>query len=293
MSVKRIILAFLLSALLTVVFTFLLYNAVQMERAVIYFVSFCSFFTVTVIIKQKIRPKWVLALIVLLPTIIIDASVFITFPGLIPLRFPFATSFPILGVLGGFLYLNKPKFYSLPLVLAVVAFSFASWKYIIPQLEYYGWDHNSYTLSNPDFSKGDRFLNENGDTITLSNTPKTGCILYENYYVGCSACEAKYAALKNLRDSLANSVLEIKMICSTVTKFETFVAHAKKHQYPGIRFLFDFGVAMQPDGKSIELFPLELLTYKGKTIATYEGFGYSYGKTYTDDHIKLINSLQK
>jgi len=277
----------------TLLFTFLIYNIGISNQALIFIATYLFYCCITILIGRKHALNYIYCIIILLPTILIDASVFITYPARVPLRFPFATIFPVLGYITGLLYLRPSKIYLAAIIAMVGILGYFSWVYWVPDMLYTAWTEKSFKLASPKLLRGNYFVTVNGDSVNIKDTIHTDCILYENYFVGCPACEKKYPSLKALNDTFIGKPFSTVMICGAITSFEKFKAHAEKNKYNGITFLYDKNSNVFPNGERVSPFPLEILSNKDSIISSVEGYSLEFQERYLRERIALINKLTK
>ena len=135
---KRNIRPIIISMVATILFTFTLYNIIQHDIPIFKYIESCLFYLLLTLFLHRFTVKNTdLFFIVFLPVLIIDLTVFIEGNSLIPLRFPFATLFPVFGILAGIVILNKKVFISLFAVVIIIAFSLLSHFFFIPSILLY------------------------------------------------------------------------------------------------------------------------------------------------------------
>src|SRR5215213_8992108 len=117
------------------IFTAIVYN-IKFPAFIYRYVTIALFYFIcTIFFKKPDHGNQLLnCMLIALPSVIIDGSVLLTAPNLVPLRFPFSSIFPLLGCLGGYFVIKRKYKLAGVLVLMFVLFSVVSFIYIIPRI---------------------------------------------------------------------------------------------------------------------------------------------------------------
>src|SRR5438270_7044174 len=107
---KKSVVAIIASLLATIIFTFCLYNVFPPKVLILrYILSLIFYVVLTIVLYPFVKNKGLLFVIAFLPVFIIDGMTIFTGPSLMPLRFPFATIFPVAGILFGITILYRKR----------------------------------------------------------------------------------------------------------------------------------------------------------------------------------------
>ena len=236
------------------------------------------------------RVKWPIVAIfaaTITAPILIDSSVLITTPNLIPLRFPFATIFPILGASLAVLYLKARSLYFKTAVLTVAVFMGICY-FIIPKLAYYGMKKSTHSVSNTLFNAN--FYTVTNQPILLKDTSTAKCAIIECFFSGCSACEIKKHILLKIREQYNSKDLDIVFICAgSITKYSDFLTYNNENKEVGITFLYDRDSVLEKEYK-INRYPFEMFSINKMPPETLEGFNNEIKDNYYNQKIISINN---
>lgn len=225
-------------------------------------------------------------LILFIPVFLVDSTTLLFGRDLIPLRFPYATIYPLLGIFCG-LYFRRNKIAFSIFGLFSIIFIFASQRWIEPELL---WlirektlpEKKQYSIASRSFSTLD------STSVRLSDTINENSCLLEFYFVGCRPCEEKYEALKVINNSFPN--LAIILICDGMANdFSTFKAHAIKNEFDDIIFLYDDSRVIE----SLKLsgYPTEFLLKKGEIFHVDVGFSNRIKDRWLEKEKSLITKI--
>lgn len=265
----------------------------RIDRAYLFAIKmliyFCSFLFAY---KKYAQTPWLTFVCLLIPVILIDATVFIDGISLIPLRFPFETLFPALGLLGGVIKVGSQKKYFLLYAAFMVLFVFLSKRLIIPAIINHIEKRESRKIVNhPPFGNG-YYLTVTGDSTRLEDTANTKCTLLELYFVGCLPCEQKLPVLAELYKETGSTQFRVILICNgLITNFQKFLQHARRNEQPGFTFLYDNRGNIEKMTSSTG-FPYEMLvTKEGQIISSFAGFNTETSAMYITDDLKTIKQI--
>jgi len=281
----------LISIISGFIFTIFIYN-INIETRIIRY-SYISIFYLLLylFINTKCNnknPIFILLITTSMP-IIIDASVFFTFPEMIPLRFPFSSIFPIIGALTSQLIISRKYKMLLIFTPVIIVFFYISHAFIIPQLIF------QITLKNEKKTNyqtifNATFIDAAGKHYKLDDISNKNCKLIECYFVGCPPCEQKEIELIKLDSIFKNKSFSIIRICSgVVTNYETFKKNTVGKK--GI-YLYDNDSLLY---KSYHLlgYPFELIADRNYIKTTVNGFDKTTSDVYLNNEIKTINNIIK
>jgi hypothetical protein len=280
----------LFSALSGFLFTVLIY-AIDFETRILRYVAISFFYFVLYLwlyTKYK-KNNFFLFITTVATPILIDSSVLITYPEIIPLRFPFASIFPLLGALMAVALIARLKLLVIWLAVFCLGFFAISHTFIIPSISYNILNRNPRKISDSIFNE--KFYTVKGQPVELKDTCSSTCNLLEFYFVGCAPCEQKLKVLKEINDAYENKSFSVFLICDgRYTTFEKFMMHQQKVEDPRFTFLFDRDSVLF---KKYELkaYPFEILANKNRTISTQLGFEQSAAKIYYRKKLELINKI--
>lgn len=295
---KRIYITTLVSITFTILINIFIYNyrvivesilPIKVEPLKHYVARFCLYFLFTVIFFKKsdgVKIIW----ITFIPVFLLDSLTIFTGKSLIPLRFPFDTIYPLLGILSGFFLKDRIKF--LIIFTFSIIFIVISDLYIRPFIIWQRREHNNEKYRNKNISLLDKkFLTINNTYIRLNDTLKTPAKLIELYFVGCAPCEEKYEVLKLLSNTYKKSDFQIVLICDgTISSYSSFISHAKKNKFEKIAFLFDDSKILS-NNKWIEGYPTEILLSGEKIKNVDSGFGEPIKEKWFKKEKSLINEI--
>ncbi len=273
-------------------FTILIYGIPLQEKTIRnIIITIVYFFIYLFFLKKSTFSPKLLIIILCFATTLIDASTLFTNPSFIPLRFPFATLFPILGSTLAFIYkFCRRRFFFLCVFFSCLLF-YSSFAYIIPKICYDIGKQQEKVIQN-DFMEGDKFLTATKDTVELKNFAKK-CTLLEFYFVGCSACEQKYPFLRKIKDSINSPFFRVIMICDgRYTDFDEFKFHASRNFSNEIIFLYDFDLVIQKNFENPKFsFPYEILYNNKMEISYFKGFSNEASNLYLKNQLKTIKNI--
>lgn len=263
-----------------------------MPRIFFYSLKLFFFFFVIVVFNRKFKLSSALLFFSFaIPAVLIDATVFIAGRQLVPLRFPFETLFPIIGLLTGVLYLKSRK--KIILISPIlVAFIFASHKYFIPGIIRFMEARDSKLIkAGSPFGKGNFYTIKNAP-IFLEDTVNKKCVLIEFYFVGCQPCEQKIKYLTALKSKINSIDFEIIMVCDgTISNFASFQAHAKKNIGLGFLFFYDKDSLIKKISGD-HGYPYELIIgNKNKIVSSQIGFNAETSEMYLSENYRKIQSV--
>lgn len=301
MRCKNLVITILLCTIWGLVFTFIVYQLPFPEKTerifrystiVIGYFFFYKFLISNEKAKQ-IKSSYLIILSVI-PSTIIDISVLFTAPSLAPLRVPFATIFPILGVFLGYShsFLKKYFWYAFS---GVALFLITSYLYLIPLIIAY---MEEYEPSNFSYKKllSSKFKNEFGEDISINDKAK--CKLIDFFFVGCLPCEQKREeVLEKLSINVVDSNFIEYAICNgRITPFNAFVDYCEKHKKRKKNFvyLYDYSGAIDSTYKSNSLgYPYEVIFNTNNPIIAFTGFNLEAAPFNYKKRINLIKSILK
>jgi hypothetical protein len=282
--------AVLISIIITLCFTFSVYNSDILS--VKHFLSYLFYSLLTVLLGQQIKNKILLGAIVLFPVLAIDLTTLFNGQMLIPLRFPFATIYPILGIITGILILLGKRVLTALVILFSIAFSILSHMYFIPRIIWGMQNKNKPKVSVS-------ILNDNFKTIAdglikINDTIKSKVQLVEFYFVRCLPCESKYEILKKIREKYSKDELDIIMICDgEISPYDEFKRHQENKKIPGITFLYDNEKKIERNIKGERGYPTELLISYNVIKYSQAGFNDESASFYYKSEVEKIDNLLK
>lgn len=217
--------------------------------------------------------------------ILIDASVLITAPNFVPHRFPFASLFPILGCVLGYLsFQHKRGFVTLSILL--IPFFYFIDQYLIPKMLFYEYVRDSDKATDNLWRLP--FYTTEGSAIQLQDTIHSPYAIVECFFKGCAPCEEKRVALNQLSDSISHEKLSIVYICDgRLTSQKNFRDYANQHQYKKAIYLYDRDGHLHSKLK-LNGYPFELLLKDGRILSTFSGFTEMIQEDYLKKQLKLI-----
>jgi peroxiredoxin len=260
---------------------------------------FAYFFLYLLFAYKTTVPHGLLIPIIYLPPLLIDASVFLTAPELVPLRFPFASIFPLLGILAGYLFVQKKYPTFATLVLGSVLFFFVSKTHILPTMLLNMQDQRGSVVKKESYAPifEEALKTEDGTWFKLKDTAKAKCLLLEFYYVDCPVCEQKLPSLQKLADTLATKDFKIIMICDgKASRYSEFVKHAQKNRHLGFTFLYDstLNVCNNVVRNYDRGYPTEVIVDENYNwVSTHNSFAAIAKEEYERKNIEKINQVLK
>jgi hypothetical protein len=269
---KQVVFLIIKSIVATLLFTAAIYNLdnlfeIELSFLEIYFAHTIAYCLLFILFKKSSKINdFYLLLITLIPSIVIDASVLLTTPQLVPLRFPLASIFTILGVLFGFFALRKNKEVSTLIALCIVGYVLLFRFYIVINILHKSEVVKSLNpLSNGLFFA--KFINSNNDTININSIPNSSIVVAELYFVGCQPCILKEKMLLEAADSVKRSNYKIVFICSgSASTYEQFKKNcASKLNHDNVVYLYDYQEKLREWVPELDGFPHGIF-FKNKTI---------------------------
>lgn len=224
-----------------------------------------------------------------LSVILLDCTTFINGRSLIPLRFPFDTLFPILGITGGWIFTKTSRAVFVTYSAFVLFFLVLSHIYIIPNIINYMLNRDSENLEiviRPDFFSAS-LKRTDGSHVSLDSLMSDQYTLLEFYFVGCKPCDEKYDILKNIKDKN----LRIIYICNgAATPFDRFRSHAALKDSTGNSMFFYDSDSITRNDLKVTSFPFELLFRDRKLVRKFNGFNPSAAEQYVSDLEEIIKN---
>lgn len=215
---------------------------------------------------------------------LIDITTLVNGRELIPLRFPFDTIYPLLGIISGTYYRTNKRifmiFFSLSFLFIVI-----SHYHLRPLILWKMYEKNQHSLSK-NIYVDDTYITTTGSKVALKDTLKSSPSLLEFYFVGCLPCEPKYTALKKIHDIFQDN-LKLILICDgQASTYNSFLKHWEKNEYKNIIFLYDDRKNLV--NYNITGYPTELLI-DSNSIITHISQG--FGEAISDKWLKKENYL--
>jgi len=260
----------IISVLSALFFTAIIYNIDFSFNIYRYICIVLFYFILFLIVFRKTRAIGFSVIVVALTPILIDSSVVFTNYLLVPLRFPYASTFTLLGCLSAYIFETRKKL--LPFFLLFLNLYFVIGHFfIIPEILHSKIQQNEKTekISNKFFNEF--FYGLNQHPIKLSNILGAKSTIVECYFVGCPPCEQKSTMLQSIRNSFKNDDLTIVMICNgAITSWDKFQDHYSKNKLSGVIYLYDKDSVLNKNG--VHSYPTELLLNKTAVINYEVGF---------------------
>lgn len=252
------------------------------------------YFFLFLFIKKKLigYSSIIIVSLVIIAPILVDIIVVLNNSRMYPLRFPFSSIFPILGVLLALIYTQKSKFIFKLSIVGVTIFIFFTHIFIIPRLVYYSFEKSYATTKSTPNIFDFKFYTINGEAVILRDTNQVKVSIIETYFKGCAPCERKSKDLKIIKDSINNPQLKIIFICDgTITSFNDFIEHANMNIEPGFTFLYDKDSVLY-NQFNLHSYPFEFFTLNNKVVGTIDGYDNTisgfYIKTKTERIKKIL-----
>jgi thiol-disulfide isomerase/thioredoxin len=280
------------SLLTAPLFTFIVYNIGLPGRTTQYFVSFLLFLFSYLLAKRIFKKnKWETYAIIILPAILIDATVLVGGQTLIPLRFPFATLFSVSGALLGLLITERKRMPVIIMAVAAAVFFLCSHFVFIPRITMQMLKRNTLRQSVKDISSFFEMtlVDKEGKKLLLKDT--LGRLsLIDFYFVGCPPCEAKIPSMEKIAEEFAADNYRTILICNgEASSFSDFQKHLSRKQSKLFIFLYDPQAAMEKK-MGINSFPHEFILHQGKIIAQLKGFNDEAAAQYEKQTIEKIKT---
>ncbi len=244
-----------------------------------------------IVYKQcNVKNDFNIAILCIATPILLDATVLIGNQSLIPLRFPFSSIFPIIGVVFAILLVkNKTTIFYFSLI-PLVLFFYLTDQMIVPTIIYNSIEKETSDMPEDDFSEY-TFLTKDGVPVKLKDISNYKCTLIETYFIGCAACEEKKEALKIVSEKFQNKSFVLINICDgKISTFNSFKKHLPKNNSTKELYLYDFGGIVRNQLK-IDAYPTELILNKNRIVSKKIGFETMIIDLYVNDEIATINSI--
>lgn len=288
-SLKRYTTMILAAAVFGFVFTAILYNLGIQQFAVKYMLISVTYFFFYLFLANWFKEinRYHIAISLAIVPFLIDASTVITNPALVPLRFPFSTTFLLIGIVSGLMLVKKSSaLYCL--LLFFLIYSFLSWKYFIPSIIYTDQIVENKKLDPSILST--RFLDLNGDTVGI-RTSGGEIIFMELFIVGCAPCKKKEELFLELYNRTPAQKFQTVFICEgRISSFEQFKQYARESKLNDkVQFLHNFDNSFNERIHNEYGFPYELVFKNNQLIRTFSG----YNDESFEYHLKYRTSLLK
>ncbi|MCF1714435.1 hypothetical protein L0U88_07330 [Flavihumibacter sp. RY-1] len=288
-SLKRYTTMILAAAAFGFVFTAILYNLGIQQFAVKYMLIGASYFLFYLFLAKWLKEinQYHIAISLAIVPFLIDASTVITNPALVPLRFPFSTTFLLIGIVSGLVLIKKSSaFYGL--LLFFLIYSFLSWKYFIPSIIFTDQIVDNKKLDPSILST--RFLDLNRDTVGIGSSGSE-IIFMELFFVGCAPCEKKEEMFLELYKRTPSQKFQTVFICEgRISSFEQFKQYARESKLKNkVQFLYNFDSSFNEKIQNEYGFPYELVFKNNQLIRTFSG----YNDESFENHLTYRVSLLK
>lgn len=257
-------------------------NAIIYHAIIRFFCYF--FFSLFFVSKFKTRNTF---FILFLPVLAIDATTLLAGRELMPLRFPFDTIYPLLGILTVTIY-QRSKSASFIILASSLVFMILAQTHIRP-LILWKMHENNQPISQKYFQENDIYLTTAGEKVTIRDTLEKKISLIEFYYVGCLPCEEKYTAIKEIYNKYKDEINVILICDGQASQYNFFLKHWENNKHENITFLYDFNKNLSK--YNLSGFPTEFIV-KGRSIINVDqGFGNAiYDKWLKKEH-QILNNL--
>ena len=278
------------SFFLSILFTFSLYNLFNSEiRVINYVISLSFYFLMAIIFYRLLKNRATAFFITFLPLLLLDLTVFIDGISLIPLRFPFATTFPLLGILAGLFISAKRPLFSILILAGLTGYCIISHIFFIPEIIWKMQNRDKIT-SNSNIISASYYTVDNIE-INLPDTLKAKAHLIELYFVGCAPCEEKYEQIKRLRAEFSSDSLDLILVCEGNTPYDKFLQHAAKKKIQGVTFLYDKTKSLYKNISNLNSFPTEFLFSGSNFYSSSVGFNKETSEKYFQSEASKIKSI--
>lgn len=291
----RIISSLLFGAVFSTLFVAIIYNFIT-KYANPYLTAFSLVFifgVLTYLNFYLFRVKFFLAfLFTVIPVVLIDASVLVTYPALVPMRFPIATIFPLLGSLIVWTILNKKNVLITALFSGLFIFYYGYFMYSELLYNKMKTDQKDIKYSSEIFSIP--LITVNGDTIMLSDTMKAKINIVEMFFVGCIPCEQKAVALKNISNEYDEKNLMVLNICSGAhTSLSSFKKYAMRKGENGFSYFYSPDSTLGKIYSRNLAFPFEQVISDNRELIDKEvGYDPSIERAYIKNKINKIEKYK-
>lgn len=210
-----------------------------------------------------------------------------------PIRFPIASLFPILGAFLAFAFVHKKNIILFSGLSFLLIFTYGYFFY--PHLLYKKGQANGPNVRYTNKLFEVPLISIKGDTVLLRDTLNAEINLIEFFFVGCIPCEEKLVAIDSLLRSYKRSQFNVVNICSGHhTSFEKFKKYTSKKDKSEFIYLY------APDSTLGKLyghewgFPFEQVITKNRIFISKQiGYDPSYEKLYIKNKIKQIEKYAK
>ena len=274
------------------IFTAIVYNIKFPDFIYRYVTIALFYFFCTVFFKKPQYGSPLLnCMLIALPSIIIDGSVLLTAPNLVPLRFPFSSIFPVLGCVGGYFVIKRKYKLAGVLALLFVLFSVVSFIYIIPRI-IYSMEQVNTTPVKASFLQA-KFLDRHGDSVRL-DAYRSDWLFVDLFFVGCKPCVLKEKMFSELVSERKENNYRIVIICDgSISTFKAFSEYVKsKPEDSKMIYLYDFNSNIEKFLTNVNGYPHEVVFKNGVSYKSYSGFNEQSFQVNKRERIKLIENNQ-
>lgn len=283
----------LYSIISTFLFIASVYN-VKINELLLRYVIIFIFYSVSFYFAQKKfkQNSWLTFFCILLPPVLIDSSVLITNYRLAPLRFPYASIYPIAGTLSGLFFFQKSWVKLIGLGFLTACFIIVSYTVLLPGIIYWMEKRNEQLAKiNTSFLYKSIFTVDKRE-ISLNDTIKKKATMLELYFVKCPPCKMKLAAIKELYTQLQSKDFQVFFICDgSLTDYNAFQNNAKENNCDGFSFFYDSKNSICDSIVHGNGYPLEILLNKTNVHSFHYGFSEYSKKPYIKDELSEIKNI--
>lgn len=251
-----------------------------------------------ILLKQKSRysDAFLIALLII-PLLIIDIYVVIITPDFFPMRFPFFSSFILLGLLlaAWTIRSTRRKYRMLFSLTFFLAYCFFGHLFVLPRIVnaiIETSEHFKITVD-PNFLEG-RVLDLDSNTHSLKKLNDKKITMIDGYFVGCPPCEQKEKALIILDSMFSLNDFKILLICDgRITSYENFKKHALKKSHNGLNYYYSYDSSFNhiKDASGGQSYPIELLYYNNQLFQQTSGFNAESQSLYINSRKQKIKKL--
>lgn len=296
---KKEIVMFIKSSLFSIAINFFIYNInviVEYTTGLSFetfsqpnIARFFCYFLFTLFFCKKYFKRIPLFIIIFFPVLAIDSTALLYGKELLPLRFPFATIYPFLGIICGLTFRVSLRIFSIMAGISILFMVFSKLIFEPEILKYMHKRNNIITMKNEkvyDIS----LKTVSGNNINLLDTLKAKAALIEFYYVGCKPCEKKLTFLKQLHDEFRGKDFQMILICDGIANsFTDFVKHSEQYNQLGLAFFYDYNKAIHK--YKIEGYPTEILLNNFQLIKKEKGFSLEIAQDWLRNERTLIKNI--
>lgn len=216
--------------------------------------------------------------------ILVDSTTLIWGRDLIPIRFPIASLFPLIGCLAGYLYHQQKRTYMYVTLLLTALFLGLFHSVLLSKIY---MNKMEVEVSIPNDITQQTFVAENGEDVILESLLKEKTLI-DFYFAGCAPCIQKEAALKKIKEKTPDA--QLIFICNgKLTSYEKNIKYVEQHRINGAIYLHDTYQVLKKYPQ-IMSYPHEIILKDKQIIKEFRGYFEPLEEYYLKERLSILQN---